>query len=160
MSRANTKLFIFVVPLIVLSFIFANHFNIVGMGKDFSKNLGVNYNVILILGLCICSLITASIVVVVGSISYIGLIIPNIIVMLKGDKLNGTLVDTALLGSVFVLACDILGRLIIMPYELPIDLIVGIIGSILFIALIVYKMKYGNKALNLKEVKNDEKANI
>lgn len=130
------------------------------MGKDFSKNLGVNYNVILILGLCICSLITASIVVVVGSISYIGLIIPNIIVMLKGDKLNGTLVDTALLGSVFVLACDILGRLIIMPYELPIDLIVGIIGSILFIALIVYKMKYGNKALNLKEVKNDEKANI
>lgn len=150
----------FVVPLIVLSFIFANHFNIVGMGKDFSKNLGVNYNVILILGLCICSLITASIVVVVGSISYIGLIIPNIIVMLKGDKLNGTLVDTALLGSVFVLACDILGRLIIMPYELTIDLIVGIIGSILFIALIVYKMKYGNKALNLKEVKNDEKDDI
>lgn len=150
----------FVVPLIVLSFIFANHFNIVGMGKDFSKNLGVNYNVILILGLCICSLITASIVVVVGSISYIGLIIPNIIVMLKGDKLKGTLVDTALLGSVFVLACDILGRLIIMPYELTIDLIVGIIGSILFIALIVYKMKYGNKALNLKEVKNDEKDDI
>lgn len=73
--------------------------------------------------------------------------------MLKGDKLKGTLVDTALLGSVFVLACDILGRLIIMPYELTIDLIVGIIGSILFIALIVYKMKYGNKALNLKEVK-------
>ncbi|MDD6877548.1 MAG: iron chelate uptake ABC transporter family permease subunit, partial [Clostridiaceae bacterium] len=50
------------VPLVVLAFFFANHFNIVGMGRDFSKNLGVNYNLILFLGLTIAAMITAGIV--------------------------------------------------------------------------------------------------
>lgn len=80
-----------VVPLVAAAFIFANHFNIVGMGKDFSKNLGVPYNVVLFLGLTIAAMITASVVVVVGSISYIGLIVPNIVAMFKGDKIRGTL---------------------------------------------------------------------
>ena len=83
-------------PLIILAFLFANHFNIVGMGKNFSKNLGVPYNVVLFAGLTISAMITASIVVVVGSISYIGLIVPNIVTMFKGDKIRGTLADTAL----------------------------------------------------------------
>lgn len=144
-------------PMLVLAFIFANHFNIAGMGKDFSKNLGLNYTVILVIGLTICAMITASIVVVVGSISYIGLIIPNIVAMFKGDKIKGTLVDTALLGALFVLIADVLGRVIIFPYELPIELIVGIIGSILFIGLIIYRMKFGSKAVSLK--KKEENAN-
>ena len=125
-----------VVPLVIIAFIFANHFNIVGLGKDFSKNLGVNYNLILFMGLTIAAVITASVVVVVGSISYIGLIVPNVVTMFKGDKIRGTLVDTALFGAIFVLVCDMIGRVVIAPYELPIELIVGILGSILFIGLL------------------------
>lgn len=115
------------VPLVVLAFAFANHFNIVGLGKDFSKNLGVPYNLVLFSGLTIAAMITASIVVVVGSISYIGLIVPNVVSMYKGDKIRGTLVDTALFGAIFVLVCDMIGRIVIAPYELPIELIVGIL---------------------------------
>lgn len=138
-----------VVPLIILSFIFANHFNIVGMGKDFSSNLGVSYNVVLFSGLTIAAMITASVVVVVGSISYIGLIVPNVVAMFKGDKIRGTLIDTALFGAIFVLVCDMIGRVVIMPYELPIELIVGILGSVLFIALLLYRLKYGRKAVSI-----------
>lgn len=68
----------------ILAFAFANHFNIVGMGRDFSKNLGVPYNLVLFAGLSIAAMITASVVVVVGSISYIGLIVPNVVAMFKG----------------------------------------------------------------------------
>lgn len=96
-----------VVPLIILAFVFANHFNIVGMGKDFSKNLGVPYDIVLFGGLTIAAMITASVVVVVGSISYIGLIVPNIVAMFKGDKIRGTLIDTALFGAIFVLVCHL-----------------------------------------------------
>lgn len=137
------------VPLVVLAFVFANHFNIVGMGKDFSKNLGVPYNLVLFLGLSIAAMITASVVVVVGSISYIGLIVPNIVAMFKGDKIRGTLVDTALFGAIFVLVCDMIARVVIAPYELPIELIVGIIGSVLFIGLLLYRLKHGRKAIRL-----------
>ena len=86
--RGRYEIVYLVVPLVILAFIFANHFNIVGMGKDFSKNLGVHYNFILFMGLTIAAMITASVVVVVGSISYIGLIVPNLIAMFKGDKIR------------------------------------------------------------------------
>lgn len=147
--RGRYEIVYLVVPLVILAFIFANHFNIVGMGKDFSKNLGVNYNLVLFLGLSIAAMITASVVVVVGSISYIGLIVPNLVAMFKGDKIRGTLVDTALFGALFVLVCDMLGRMIIAPYELPIELIIGIIGSILFVGLLFYRLNHGNRSIQL-----------
>ena len=145
----NYELVWLAVPLVILAFLFANHFNIVGMGKDFSKNLGVPYNLVLFLGLSIAAMITASVVVVVGSISFIGLIVPNVVAMFKGDKIRGTLVDTALFGAVFVLVCDMAARVVISPYELPIELIVGIIGSVLFVGLLLYRLKHGRKAIRL-----------
>jgi iron complex transport system permease protein len=145
--KGNYELVWLAVPLVILAFIFANYFNIVGMGKDFSRNLGVNYQLVLFCGLTIAAMITASIVTIVGQISYIGLIVPNIVAMFKGDKIKGTLVDTALLGALFVLICDIIARSVIMPYELPIELIVGIIGSVMFIAMLIYKLKNGKKAI-------------
>lgn len=145
--RGRYEIVYLVVPLVILAFLFANHFNIVGMGRDFSKNLGVHYNLILFAGLTIAAMITASVVVVVGSISYIGLIVPNIVAMFKGDKIRGTLIDTALFGAIFVLICDMTGRIVIAPYELPIELIVGILGSILFVGLLLYRLKYGRKAI-------------
>lgn len=148
--RGRYELVYLVLPLVVLAFIFANHFNIVGMGKDFSKNLGVHYNFVLFLGLTIAAVITASVVVVVGSISYIGLIVPNIVAMFKGDKIRGTLTDTALFGALFVLVCDMIGRVVIAPYELPIELIVGILGSILFVLLLFYRLRNGRKAIRFK----------
>ncbi len=141
--RGRYEIVYLVVPLVIIAFIYANHFNIVGMGENFSKNLGVNHNVVLFSGLSIAALITASIVVTVGTVSYVGLIIPNIMSMFRGDKIQKSLIDVALLGSVYVLACDIIGRIAIFPYELPIDLISGIIGSILFITLMFKRLSQG-----------------
>lgn len=137
------------VPMVILAFLLANHFNIVGMGKDFSRNLGVPYNLVLFGGLTIAAMITASVVVVVGAISYIGLIVPNVVAMFKGDRIRGTLVDTALFGAIFVLGCDVIARTVIAPYELPIELVVGILGSVIFIALLFYRLNHGRKAVRL-----------
>ncbi len=145
--RGNYELVYLALPLIALAALYAKQFNIVGMGRDFSKNLGVNYNFILFLGLSISAMITAAVVSVVGSISYIGLIVPNIVSLFKGDDLNATLADTALAGASFVLVCDMIGRIIITPYELPIELIVGSVGSLVFIALILYRLNFGRRAM-------------
>lgn len=157
--RGRYEIVYLTVPLVILAFIFANYFNIVGMGKDFSKNLGISYNLVLFMGLTIAAMITASIVVVVGSISYIGLIVPNIVAMFKGDKIKGTLVDTALFGAIFVLICDIIGRTVIAPYELPIELIIGVIGSILFVAILLYRLKNGRKSIQFT-VKKEKATNV
>jgi len=147
--RGRYEIVYLTVPLVVLAFVFANHFNIVGIGKEFSQNLGVPYNLVLFMGLTIAAMITASVVVVVGSISYIGLIVPNIVTMFKGDKIRGTLADTALFGALFVIVCDMISRVVIAPYELPIELIVGILGSILFVGLLLYRLKNGGRRILL-----------
>lgn len=139
-------------PLVLLAFIYANYFNIVGMGKEFAGNLGVSYGFVLVSGLSIAAMITAATVAVVGSIPYIGLVVPNIVSMFKGDRIKGTLPDTALLGALFVLVCDVIARLAIAPYELPIGLVSGIVGSILFIVLLMYRLRHGRKAIVRKGV--------
>lgn len=143
--RGRYEIVYLVLPLVVIAFIYSNHFNIVGMGKDFSKNLGINYNFVLFMGLTIAAAITAAIVVVVGSVSYVGLIVPNLVAMYKGDNIRGTLLDNALFGSLFVVVCDVIGRLVVWPFELPIELIIGILGSVIFIILLFLRLKRGGR---------------
>ena len=105
--------------------------------EDFAINLGVNYNFVVNVGLAIVSLICAVTIITVGNIPFLGLIIPNIISLYSGDNLKKTLYHTALLGPIFLLACDILGRFIIFPFEMSISLTVGVIGSIIFLYMII-----------------------
>ena len=134
-----------IVPLIIIAFVYANYFNIVGLGENFAKNLGVNYKLILFLGLAIASVITASVVVTVGTISYVGLIVPNIIAMFKGDKIRGSILDVALFGALYLLICDIIGRILIPPFEMPIELVSGIIGSIIFLVMLYLRLNPSRK---------------
>lgn len=159
--RGRYEIVYITLPLIILAYIYAKYFNIVGMGKDMSKNLGVSYDVILILGLAISSILAASTVVVVGSISYVGLIIPNIVSQFQGDDIKKTLVNTSLAGATYLLFCDIIARLIIFPYELPVELVSGVFGSIIFILLLLDKagVKTINKLFNKFRGNKIEKQN-
>ena len=131
-------------PFVLLAYLFANKFTVAGMGEDFSKNLGLHYRRIVNLGLIIVALVTSSIVLTVGMIPFLGLIIPNIVSIYQGDHLKKSLSHTALLGAVFLLFCDILGRVVIYPYEISISLTVGIIGSGIFIYLLVRRRAYAS----------------
>ena len=150
--RGRYEIVFLVLPLIIVAWAYARHFNIVGMGRDFSKNLGVNYTLVLAMGLTVAAMITASVVSVVGTIPYIGLVVPNIVAIFKGDDLRATIADTALFGALFVLLCDLIARLVIAPYELPIELIVGSVGSAVFIGLIFYRLHFGRCAWNTAKV--------
>ncbi len=125
------------VPMVILAFLYANKFTIVGMGEEFSINLGLNYNFVVNVGLVIVALISAVTIITVGNIPFLGLIIPNIVSLYSGDNLKKTLYHTALLGPVFLLICDILGRLIIFPFEISIGMMVGVIGSAIFLYMII-----------------------
>ena len=134
--KGNYELIYLSLPIVVIAFIYANKCTVAGMGEDFSKNLGVNYNRIINIGLVIVALISSLVVITVGKIPFLGLIVPNIVTLYKGDNLNNSLYSTALLGAVFLLGCDILGRLVIYPYEISIGLVVGVIGSTVFLYLL------------------------
>lgn len=140
--QGRYELLYITIPFIILAYLFANKFTVAGMGEDFSKNLGLHYRKIVNIGLVIVALITTSVVLTVGVIPYLGLIVPNIVSIYRGDNLRKSLPETALLGAVFVLACDIIGRIIIFPYEISVSVIVGVIGSVIFVYLLMRRRAY------------------
>lgn len=126
-------------PAIVITYLYANKFTVVGMGEDFSRNLGLNYTTIMNIGLFCVSLTVSAVVITAGAIPFLGLIVPNVVSLLFGDNLRKTLPLIALSGAIFLLACDIVGRLVVYPYEVPIGVSVSIIGAVLFLLLILRK---------------------
>lgn len=140
--KGRYELLLISLPVLLVAYLFANRFTIAGMGEEFAVNLGLNYKRIVNIGLIIVALITSLVVLTVGMIPFLGLIIPNIVAIYNGDNLKKNLSHTALLGAVFVLFCDILGRVIIYPYEISIGVMVGVIGSGIFIYLLMRRKAY------------------
>ncbi|QPQ29016.1 ABC transporter permease [Lysinibacillus sp. JNUCC 51] len=136
MMKGRYELLYISVPVLILAYIYANRFTVAGMGEDFAKNLGLSYKFVVNLGLVLVALISTTVVLTVGVIPFLGLIIPNIISLFKGDNLSKTLPHTALLGMSFLLFCDIIGRVLIFPYEIPISMTVGVIGSAIFLIML------------------------
>jgi len=125
--------------LTVAAYLAADRFTVAGMGEAFATNIGLNYRRVVALGLAIVSMVTAAVVVTVGMIPFLGLIIPNVVSLAMGDNLRRSLPWIAVSGAGFVLACDIVGRLILHPYEIPIGAVIGVVGSALFLYLLLRK---------------------
>ncbi|TIM10825.1 iron chelate uptake ABC transporter family permease subunit [Mesorhizobium sp.] len=123
--------------LVVLAWWTADRLTMLSLGRDVSIGLGLNYAAMLRLGLVIVSAITALTVVVVGTIPFVGLVAPNIVSRFAGENLRHTLPWVAGGGAALVLACDIMGRLIRFPYEVPVGTILGVVGAVLFLVLLL-----------------------
>ena len=125
------------IPLVILAFIYSTRFTIVSMGKEFSHNIGVEYDIVKYVGITIVGCISAVTVVTVGMIPYIGLVIPNIVSLLYGDNIKKNLSTIGVYGCILVLLADILGRIIVYPFEIPVGTILGVIGSLGFFIFIL-----------------------
>lgn len=125
--------------LAVFAYLIADRLTILGLGETVSVNLGLNRTAVLWSGLIIVALITSLVIVTVGNIPFIGLVVPNIISRLMGDKLRQSLPAVALLGASLVLLCDIVGRVIVFPFEIPVSTVFGVMGTALFLWLLLRK---------------------
>lgn len=119
------------------AYIAADRMTLAGMGKDFSTNLGLNHRAIVSLGLGIVAVVSAVVLVTVGMIPFLGLIVPNVVSLMIGDNMRRSVPWVAVGGAGIVLACDITGRLIRFPYEIPISVVMGVVGSMVFIVLLL-----------------------
>ncbi|HZG74595.1 MAG TPA: iron chelate uptake ABC transporter family permease subunit, partial [Paenibacillus sp.] len=141
--RGSYELLYLSVPVLIVAYAYANRFTVAAMGESFAVNLGLNYKQVVNIGLAIVALVSAVVLLTVGMIPFLGLIIPNLVTMYRGDHLRNSLTSTALFGAAFLLACDIFGRLILFPYEIPIGLTVGVIGSAIFLYMLLRRNNHG-----------------
>ena len=123
--------------LTVAGYVAADRFTVAGMGQEFTTNLGLNYRAVMSLGLVIVSLISAVVVVTVGAVPFLGLVVPNLVSIMIGDNVRRAVPWVALLGAGLVLLCDILGRLIRFPYEIPVGTVLSVVGAAAFLYLLL-----------------------
>ncbi|NVP56855.1 ABC transporter permease [Mycoplana rhizolycopersici] len=135
--RGRYELLWLSMSLTVAAYFAADRFTVMGMGEAFSSNLGINYRRVVMLGLVIVAMVTACVVVSVGMVPFVGLIVPNVVSMALGDRLRRSLPWVAMFGAGLVLACDIIGRSVIAPFEIPVGTVLGAIGSAFFLYLVL-----------------------
>jgi iron complex transport system permease protein len=97
----------------------------------------------IIRGTGLVAIATGVVTVVVGSLPFLGLIVPNIVSLIRGDDLRSNLPWVCLLGIAIVTVCDLLGRTLIAPFEIPVSLILGILGAVVFVVLLLRQRRRG-----------------
>jgi len=126
-----------IVIVTILIFLCADRLTLAGLGEDVATSLGVNYNRIVLMGTGLISFAVGIVTAVIGNLPFLGLIVPNIVSMFRGDDLRTNLPWVCVLGMGTITLCDIVSRTIIMPFEVPVSLILGTVGSVTFIIIIL-----------------------
>ncbi len=126
-----------IVIVTFLIFIYADRLTLAGLGEDIATSLGINYNRIVLIGTGLISLAVGIVAAVIGNLPFLGLIVPNIVSMYRGDDLRSNLPWVCVMGMGTITLCDIISRTIIMPFEVPVSLILGTVGSVVFIVILL-----------------------
>lgn len=129
--------------LALVAFVAADRFTVAGLGDDVATNLGVSSGKVLALGLGVVSITVAVVVVHVGALPFLGLIVPNAVSMLLGDNVRRTAPWVALSGAGLTLLCDLIGRLVVYPFEVPAGLVMAVLGAVLFLVMLARKGRRG-----------------
>lgn len=130
-----------IVIITILIFIFGNRLTLAGLGEEVTTSLGVNYNRLILLANGLIAVAVGIVAAVIGNLPFLGLIVPNVVSMFRGDDLRSNLPWVCVLGMGTVTLCDIISRVLIMPFEVPVSLILGTLGAVVFITILLRRRK-------------------
>lgn len=128
----------------LFSLLFAKPLNMLGLGDDIARSLGLHVAPTRFALLVLSSVLAGCVVSYAGLLSFIGLIVPHICRRLFGNDARILLPASALLGGSFVILCDLLGRVLFSPFELPAGILMSFIGGPFFLYLLL-KRKGGRR---------------
>ncbi len=132
-----------IIVVTVLIFLLANRLTLAGLGEDIATSLGVNYNQLMMMATGLIALSVGVVATVIGNLPFLGLIVPNLVSRFRGDDLRSNLPWVCLVGMGAILVSDLISRTIIMPFELPVSLILGTVGAVVFIMILMRQRKKG-----------------
>ncbi len=121
---------------LLLTYFFAQPLNALRLGEAKAKHLGINTNLTVKLLFVVASVLTGFAVSVAGVIGFVGLVIPHLVRLIIGNDYRVLLAGSFLGGAIFLILCDTVARTIISPNELPIGVITGFAGGLVFIGVL------------------------
>jgi iron complex transport system permease protein len=128
---------------IMILFLLARHLNILVLGDQEARSVGVPVACLRLVLLFVSAVTTATAVCVSGTIGFVGLVVPHIMRLLLGPEHRTLLPACALAGAIFLVACDTLGRLLIPPSEVRVGIMTALVGAPYFLYLLRKAQKGG-----------------
>lgn len=117
--------------------VMADRFTCAGLGKEVATNVGLNYERVVLVGVGLVAIVTGVVTVVVGALPFLGLIVPNLVSIVRGDNLRTNIPWVFLTGIWIVTICDLIGRTLIMPFEIPVSVVLGVVGCVVFVTMLI-----------------------
>lgn len=139
MQKGRYEYLYLIILITIAIYIYADQLTLAGLGEDVATNLGLNYKRIILYSNVLISIATGLVGSVVGNVPFLGILVPNLVSMYRGDHLRENLPYTCLLAMAIIMVADIIGRTIIAPFEVPVSLILGSIGAIGFLIILFSK---------------------
>jgi iron complex transport system permease protein len=121
---------------LLLTYFFAPSLNALRLGETKARHLGINTKVTVKLLFFVASLLTGIAVSVAGVIGFVGLVIPHLMRLIIGNDYRILIGSSFLGGAIFLIISDTVARTIISPNELPIGVITGFVGGLVFIVVL------------------------
>ncbi|MBC3189640.1 iron chelate uptake ABC transporter family permease subunit [Pseudonocardia sp. C8] len=135
---------LWIVALVTLAaFLVADRLTVAGLGREIATNMGVNHRAVLLTGTAMVAVVTGVTTVVIGALPFLGLVVPNVVSLWRGDDLRSNLPWVCLLGVAVVTVCDLVGRTVVMPFEVPVSLVLGLVGAVVFVFLLLRQRRRG-----------------
>ncbi len=111
-------------------------FDALGLGRHAAYHLGIRPGVTVAAGLCVATLLTATAVAMAGIVGFVGLIVPHGARALAGPDHRRLPWVAALLGGLFLVVCDTVGRTALAPREIPVGVVTAVVGGPFFLVLL------------------------
>lgn len=121
----------------VLALFLAPELNILALGEQTAASLGLPVGRTRLASILAAALLAGAAVSFAGLISFVGLLVPHIARRMVGVDHRVLLPACALLGAIFLLVCDTAARTLFAPYELPVGILLNVIGGVFFLYLLL-----------------------
>ncbi|WP_017614691.1 ABC transporter permease [Nocardiopsis salina] len=128
--------------LALLAYLVADRLTVAGLGRDIAVSVGLDYRTVMALGVGIVAVVSGVVVSVVGTLPFLGLIVPNLVSMVVGDHVRRGVPWVCLLGGGVLVLCDILARVIRAPFEIPVGTVLGVVGAAVFLFMLLRRSNH------------------
>jgi len=143
MWNATWSAIVILLPIVIICVIYlerlALDINSLSAGDEIAKNVGIDLEKLRKRGLVVSTLVTSACIGFTGVIGFIGLMAPHMCRMAIGNDVRYVLPASALLGSAILTGSDIVARIIIRPEQIPVGIILYLIGGLFFIWMVTQK---------------------
>ncbi|EFB75699.1 iron chelate uptake ABC transporter, FeCT family, permease protein [Subdoligranulum variabile DSM 15176] len=136
-----TAAFPYFVAGMLLALFLTVDLNVLCLGEESATGLGLHVTRTRFLGILASALLAGAAVSLAGLLSFVGLLAPHIARRLIGTDYRILVPASALLGAAFVVVCDIAARLLFAPFELPVGILLSLIGGPFFLSLLLHRKR-------------------